>query len=226
MLGRFVRVALEEFPDFLFPLYWWELWNRKRIDRVCRGYSGRRHWRFWKTVLRRQNPADMCVLGVYFGRDLAYLSWLSRHMATRFTGIDKFEDSPCEDWPEELQGKTWQSAGFGPTPTPEIVYANLRRLDLDTARVSLKAERAVDFLTNTQQMFDFIYIDISHDYQSTVDTIRAAMPRLRPGGLLGGDDYSDEGTWGVKSAVHGCFERHEVFDKHIWTARPEHYKGG
>ncbi len=67
-------------------------------------------------------------------------------------------------------------------------------------------------------MFDLIFIDTSHDYETTRDTILAALPRLTDSGVLAGDDYSDEGTWGVKRAVRELCPQHFVYMDWIWYA--------
>jgi hypothetical protein len=48
--------------------------------------------------------------------------------------------------------------------------------------------------------FDFVFIDASHDYANVKSDIEAWMPKVKPGGILGGDDYHD--SWkGVLKAV-------------------------
>jgi predicted O-methyltransferase YrrM len=39
---------------------------------------------------------------------------------------------------------------------------------------------------------DFVYIDGSHRYEDVKDDIKAWLPKIKPNGLLAGDDY---GTW-------------------------------
>jgi hypothetical protein len=50
---------------------------------------------------------------------------------------------------------------------------------------------------------DFVYIDGDHRYEAVKADLEAWAPRLRPGGLLAGDDYGVEGWWddGVTRAV-------------------------
>jgi methyltransferase family protein len=199
---------------------------RRRINSVCVGYSRRAHWKFFKTVLSDPRVTRVCVLGVYKGRDLGYMGAILRDLArtdVRLVGVDKFEDRYCDDWPEALRGLTWQQAGFGEPPDLEEARGNLRRLGLD-AGVHLQRDVAEHFLSTTGESFDFIYIDTAHDYASTVALIELALARLEPGGLVGGDDFSDEGTWGVARAVKDSFEKFQVFSSWIWLARGSDFK--
>ena len=61
--------------------------------------------------------------------------------------------------------------------------------------------------------FDFIYIDAGHEYRNALRDARVWWPKLRVGGMMGGDDFADQidtfpglkvhsgSAWGVKSAV-------------------------
>lgn len=64
------------------------------------------------------------------------------------------------------------------------------------------AEAAPEFETGE---LDFAYLDAQHHYEAVEKDIRLWWPKIRPGGLLCGDDYMDgylNGTkFGVKSAV-------------------------
>jgi len=37
--------------------------------------------------------------------------------------------------------------------------------------------------------FDFVFLDGSHETQDVVDDIKAWLPKVKPGGVLGGDDF-------------------------------------
>ena len=39
--------------------------------------------------------------------------------------------------------------------------------------------------------FDWLYLDAMHDYEDVVNDLNAWWPKLRPGGLMSGDDYGD-----------------------------------
>lgn len=199
--------------------------TKPEIDSVCIGYSGESHWEFFKTVLANPEIKTICVLGVYYGRDLAYISAILNSYGREdylLVGVDKFEDSFCEDWPEEKKGLTWQEAGFGPAPTLLQAKTNLMQLNLDDNVVIIQ-ELDAEFLKNTQQKFDFIYIDTSHDYQSVKDLIKLALNRLNPNGIMGGDDFSDAGTWGVERAVKESFREFNVYFDWLWLAHPKNH---
>lgn len=204
------------------------VYNRKQklIDKVCFGYSGCSNWKYFKMILTKPWIKDVCVLGVYYGRDIAYIAAILESLGRKdytIVGIDKFEDAACNDWPEELRGLSWHEAGFGPAPDIEKTKSNFVRLGF-IDHVSLQRGLAEEFLRNTEQLFDFIYIDTSHDYQTTMATIKLAVEKLRPNGLVGGDDCSNQGTWGVESAVQDSFVRFEKHYNWFWLAQPADYK--
>lgn len=39
--------------------------------------------------------------------------------------------------------------------------------------------------------FDWLYLDAMHDYENVLNDLKAWWPKLRPGGLMSGDDYGD-----------------------------------
>jgi len=138
-------------------------------------------------------------------------------------GVDKFEDSPCDDWSEEQRSLTWEQAGFGPAPTLAKAKENLIDLQV-TANVFLVPDLDKKFLRNTHQKFDFIYLDTSHDYQTVKTTIKLALDKLNPKGLIGGDDFSDRGNWGVASAVRDSFDHFDLFFNWLWLGQAANYR--
>jgi len=64
---------------------------------------------------------------------------------------------------------------------------------------------------------DMIYVDAGHFYESVSVDIKLYWELLKPGGVMLGDDYSNE-TWdGVVKAVHEFFPEDEIHvDKEKW----------
>ncbi len=52
---------------------------------------------------------------------------------------------------------------------------------------------------------DFVMIDGSHDYERVAEDIAAWRPKVRPGGILAGDDFSHDLFPGVVRAVQEAF---------------------
>ena len=203
--------------------------NFKRIediDSVCIGYSGQHHWQFFRQILANTEIKNICIIGVYYGRDMAYMKAILQELGRTdcmIVGVDKFEDSFCEDWPEEKRNLNWQEAGFGQAPNLQTTRSNLLKLGL-SSNVFLVSDFDVNFLQNTLQVFDLIYIDTSHDYQSVKNLINLSLAKVKPNGFLAGDDFSDEGTWGVAQAVRESFPEFELFYNWIWFAKASNSK--
>jgi len=199
---------------------------RLRIDAVCRGYSSRKHWTFFQQMLQNPNVRHICILGVYYGRDIAYMDQILKQLGRTdctIVGVDKFADAYCEDWPEAIRGKNWNEAGFGPAPSRAAALANLEALGV-SGNVTLIQSTGEEYLAQNSSIFDFIYIDTSHDYETALRSIDLGIPRLHAAGFMGGDDYSNEGTWGVKKAVTERFPNHQIAEGWIWLARRADYR--
>ncbi|NIL95924.1 MAG: hypothetical protein GTO62_01975, partial [Planctomycetales bacterium] len=62
--------------------------------------------------------------------------------------------------------------------------------------------------------FDWVYIDANHTYEGVLADLEASLPKVRPGGLICGHDYTDTPAWqaanfGVVQAVHEFCGRHQ-----------------
>jgi hypothetical protein len=198
-----------------------EMVRRKWIDLRCPGFSWSSHWRFFHAVLGPGRLRTIAMLGVYRGRDIAYMSAALRSAKVgdyHIVGVDRFEDRPGEDWPEDKRALGWEGAGYGAPPSLKATKRNLFKLGYLDNVTLIKGE--AEAILDAGQRFDMVYVDICHDYESTALGIRLALQVVKPDGMVAGDDFSDHGTWGVASAVRDRFEHFQVFDDWIWFARP------
>ncbi len=189
---------------------------------ICRcipGYSDARHYQFFRQLLASRRIETILILGVYFGRDIVFMLEAARRAGRdiRITGVDKFSDDACADWPEGLRDRSWEQAGFGAAPSLEAATAHLSPWSTGGS-VELVRQHDAVFLAECRGVFDLIYLDTAHDYETLRRQIWQAVPRLAPGGILAGDDYSDAGTWGVRRAVTEAAPIHTVFSGWIWVA--------
>lgn len=60
---------------------------------------------------------------------------------------------------------------------------------------------------------DFIWVDAGHEYDEALADIAAWWPKLKAGGVMGGDDYPMPG---VNKAVKQFFRSHEVGSEAGW----------
>lgn len=54
--------------------------------------------------------------------------------------------------------------------------------------------------------FDFIFIDANHGYEFVKKDVEVWWPKLKVGGLMCGDDYTDKPAYGVIRAVNELFK--------------------
>lgn len=76
------------------------------INQDIHGWSSYQHYGFFKAAFAAHDIKQLLMLGVYMGRDLAYiLDILKRYYPSKdvtLIGVDKFSDTPCADWPKEV----------------------------------------------------------------------------------------------------------------------------
>lgn len=69
-------------------------------------------------------------------------------------------------------------------------------------QLQLSSSRASRRFSNGS--IDFVYIDACHTYKMAARDIRSWLPKVRPGGVIAGDDYHWQ-DGGVRQAVHELF---------------------
>ncbi len=195
----------------------------KFISGCVPGWSDARHYAFFKLLLA-SGVRDILILGVYRGRDMAFILDIAKryHQGKffRLTGVDKFSSGPCADWPEEKRGMTWEEAGFGPPPSIESAR---RVLDAIRENNEVRLERCDDikWLRECGQYYDAVHFDTSHDFETVAEQLGAVGAVCHADTLLCGDDYSNQGTWGVKRAVEEGTRAHQVLFDWLWfSSRP------
>jgi predicted O-methyltransferase YrrM len=82
--------------------------------------------------------------------------------------------------------------------------------------------------TDASKMFDdksieFVFLDASHFYEDILNDIECWLPKIKPGGIIAGHDYteSDPHTHGVIKAVKETFETNYKIQKNSWIHQTE-----
>lgn len=63
--------------------------------------------------------------------------------------------------------------------------------------------------------FDIVYIDASHDYHAVLADVAAWLPKVKPGGIICGDDYI-MGWPGVMTAINQSFSSVNTIGSQQW----------
>jgi hypothetical protein len=79
------------------------------------------------------------------------------------------------------------------------------RAEIARGAVSICRSTSVEAAASVPgESVDWVYIDGNHTYEYVLEDLRAWYPKVRPGGLVAGDDYDRPGAWwgdGVTRAV-------------------------
>lgn len=118
-------------------------------------------------------------VGCFLGRSTCFMAQLIKKKRNHiiFDVIDTFEGSP--EHQSLVQGKSFY----------ETFLQNMRDakvLEMLTVKMARSEEAARDYADSS---LDFVYIDAAHDYDSVQRDIDAWLPKIKNGGILGGDDY-------------------------------------
>lgn len=155
-------------------------------------------------ALQASRSTRSAEIGCWLGRS-------TRAMADNTTGqifaVDTWGGS--KEHREQLKGKP-----------PEWLFNNWRK-NMEGTNVSpmrMTSLEAASLFRDKEIMFDFIFIDASHEYKDVRDDILAWKKLLSPGGVLAGHDF-DEYFPEVKQAVEECLPGYSlVSGTSIWSA--------
>jgi glycosyltransferase involved in cell wall biosynthesis len=144
-------------------------------------------------------------IGSWMGRSTCCLGQLIKESQKdiKVYAVDTFEGS--EEHKEVLKEIKEQS-----TSLLEIFKRHTSLCDVDHLITPIKGA-SLDVVNQFEdESIDFIFIDASHDYDNVLADITAWYPKLKPGGLIAGDDYAP--CWGgVIKAVNEYFTDKTAF---------------
>ena len=194
------------------------------------GWSKAYHFLFFKAVMQAMPELrSILILGVYMGRDICFMLEAAKFRPLQVVGVDKFNAEPCDDWPVEKRGMTWEEAFHCAPPSLELAQknTNTQLADTDLQTVTLIQASDDDWLTahNPSHAYDLIYVDTSHDKATCLRQFAQVKKLCHPNTIIAGDDYAPlEKMWGVSDAVAEAFTSHQVLADTIWFAGAGDYK--
>ena len=154
-------------------------------------------------------------IGVAYGRSIAVLAQHADQSA-RIYGVDPWVDFMGGD---NLPPEVFESLRAHGSPQQACV-ANLTRCGLrDRVELVLGTSAWASTLFDDASC-DLVFIDGDHRYESVREDIRAWRPKVRPGGLLAGHDYTLQNFPGVVRAVEEEFgNMGREIDGVVWSVR-------
>ena len=161
-----------------------------------------------------QQGARILEIGTAFGRSAAY-------MGTKILESGKSIDFACVD--------PWDWGGWH-GDQPDLLAKHKTPMKAFLACMKEHAPKVLDAkwftahaMTSARACelmggsWDFIFIDGDHSYEAVRQDIALWAPRVRPGGMIGGDDYHEKEYPGVVQAVHEAFGRDvEIREARHW----------
>lgn len=153
-----------------------------------------------------ERPVVGCEVGVHRGANAAVLLQqrpeLTLHLVDPWAATDQYRRSrdALSRRPTSQRNADFVKAKI------ELNFAGNHR-----ARI-MRDESTEAAKTHADASLDFVFIDADHSYDGCRADIQAWMPKVRPGGWIGGHDYGHRlerhGAWGVKRAVDEAAEEH------------------
>lgn len=130
-------------------------------------------------------------IGVYKGRGTALwnVELINRNIKYDYYAIDHFEGSEEHKLADNVP--TMEQAIENLKPIDSSLYENIKLVKCESIYASK--------LFKTKY-FDIVYIDGSHDYKSVLKDIKAWYSRVKPNGIICGDDFNEHWN-GVVDAV-------------------------
>lgn len=221
-LGRKDHI-LKRFPREKLPKKIFELQNVKNFllpTKTWKDIDGFFEYTNFYNMCMEQIPNNsiMVEIGSWMGRSSTYVASLIKSSGKniKFYCVDTWEGS--EEHKELLeefkkQGKTLF----------EEFRMNISDCELDSYINPIKMESVRAAQTFQDNTIDFVHIDASHTYEDVTKDIQAWYPKVKPGGLITGDDY---GWSGVYQAVNEFFGENNItyFDHDNQNGNVWYYK--
>ena len=171
--------------------------------------------------MHARDGAVFVELGAWKGRSTAFMGVEIANSATdiEFYAVDTWLGSAAEsvhDADPDLQEGTLHQA-FLQNIEPVRAYVRPLR-ELSTQAATRFGDGGVDF----------VFVDAGHTYQDVTNDLVAWWPKVRPGGVMAGDDWTlrdqKDGQRSVRRAVRRYFNRPDCFYAiELWkgTTHPE-----
>lgn len=162
-------------------------------------------------VNKLPNNSNIVEIGCYLGRSTFYLieNLKKRDISFNLDVVDVFQNIFSTD--NKSNYKESYLEDFCKNLGSNLKYINIINKNYST--------KASEYYKNNT--LDFIYIDASHREEDVINDIKLWYPKLKEGGIMGGDDWQKPG---VRSAVIKSFLLNTTEECHPYQQKWSIYK--
>lgn len=156
---------------------------------------------FERAIKHSSDNSIFVEVGAWMGRSTCCMGELIKNSNKniKFYSIDTWEGSvEHTNAIEELSNKN--------TSLFEQYKNNIKSCGVEDYVIPIQASSLEAVNQFEDESIDFLHIDASHDYQNVLDDISVWFPKVKPGGIISGDDYESVCWEGVVRAVNEYFK--------------------
>ena len=163
-----------------------------------------KRWHIISKIILDHRLSVGAEIGVQSGQNINEV--LSRCPNFHFLAVDCWDPNfKYQNWPKEMQ-----SVNEKHFDKILLCYpSQIKKIKGYSDRVSLKIPDC---------SLDLVFLDASHDCISTRIDIISWLPKVRPGGFIGGHDYGHPKFPGVKQAIDESFKKISLYPDYVWFA--------
>jgi len=212
---------LSHFPAHVIKRNWEQVEEirkpAKTWDQIEGWFDGHNRQMFDVLVDRIPNGGRFAEVGSWLGRSAAYF-------ATRCREKEKEIEINCIDtW----RGSTTEPCKRIQQPILEtfkdgsMLPAFIANMKATASPVRIHEGNSVKMADSfADKSLDAVYLDGDHTYAGVTEDIVAWLPKVKPGGIICGDDYGDT-SFGVTEAVNAYFGEKVRHNGRVWVVEVE-----
>ena len=176
--------------------------------------------RRWEAILKRI-PSDRPFVGAEIG------VWVGTTSEKILAARAMLNHIMIDPWKMPEPGGRYQQSPDGIAKNDQTYFDDCYQKTLDavkefgTRAIIVREKSLVAVNKFGDKTLDYVFIDAEHTYEAVKEDIAAWLPKVRPGGWLGGHDIDNLPRFpGVRKAVEEIFgDSFEVDGDHTWFVR-------
>jgi hypothetical protein len=177
-------------------------------------------------LIKKYNPTNIAEVGVWNAK-LSLLALNECNNITQYYLIDPLQedtnnfiyDSTNPDFPSIMNNNRYICNMGGETKNQQgldQMYDNiLSQISHFPSANFIREESIVAANKFLDKSLDMVFIDAIHLYENVKEDIKTWLPKVKSGGIISGDDYTDYFP-GVKQAVQEYFKNEFSVENGIW----------